>query len=253
MALQYSIALCGLSIGPPILNSITLIVGVVLAYFLDGGINKPQLVFTGAAFAAVAVGLGAAAHVVGQRSGASTDNSPSSPAGRHPCTDMQAASQQQRQGAVQQRRQVSCRPDDSAHGCARSRKQCGHDSSSELSCPCSCCDGLDGVDAVMQLGLSDNISRDCEVGVVHSVTAAVVPVPAVHNTCTQDVGRCSTLSQQRSTVSADMQQQGREWSHSLEQHQDHQRQRSVTASHGSSLYLGLAVTVIGELLCWVQD
>lgn len=47
LALQYSIALCGLSVGPPILNSITVVMSVVLAYFLDGGINKPELVFTG--------------------------------------------------------------------------------------------------------------------------------------------------------------------------------------------------------------
>jgi hypothetical protein len=247
LALQYSIALCGLSIGPPILNSITLIVGVVLAYFLDGGINKPQLVFSGAAFAAVAVGLGAAAHVVSQRSGASPPISPSSPAGRHPCTDMHTTPQQQ-QGVAQQRQQVSRRPDDSAHGCAPGDKQCSHDSSSGISCPGSYCDQLDGADAVMQLGPSNSISKDCEAGHVHSAATAVVPVaasprPAVHSTCTQHMGECGTLS--CSTVSACM--QGDAGSHSPKQ--SSKQQRSVTASHGSSLYLGLAVAIVGELLC----
>jgi hypothetical protein len=45
--MQYATALLGLSIGPPLLNALTVIIGVVLAYFLDGGINKPQLVFPG--------------------------------------------------------------------------------------------------------------------------------------------------------------------------------------------------------------
>lgn len=38
----------------------------------------------------------------------------------------------------------------------------------------------------------------------------------------------------------------------MQQHQDDKQQRSVTASHSSSLYLGLAVTIIGELLFLVQ-
>lgn len=54
------------------LNAVTLIVGVVLSYFLDGGINKPQLVFTGAAFAAVAIGLGGAAHIITHQAAAAT-------------------------------------------------------------------------------------------------------------------------------------------------------------------------------------
>uniref|UniRef100_A0A383VZ22 Uncharacterized protein n=1 Tax=Tetradesmus obliquus TaxID=3088 RepID=A0A383VZ22_TETOB len=67
LGMQYATALLGLSIGPPLLNALTVIIGVVLAYFLDGGINKPQLVFPGMACAAVAIALGAAAHVVGER------------------------------------------------------------------------------------------------------------------------------------------------------------------------------------------
>jgi hypothetical protein len=102
LALQYSIGLCGLSVGPPILNSITLVVSVVLAYFLDGGINKPQLVFTGAAAAAVAVGLGAAAHVVIQQAPKGASNKRSN-------GDCSAAQRQQQQGL---------QPEDSAHGLA---------------------------------------------------------------------------------------------------------------------------------------
>ncbi|KAF6262348.1 ureide permease-domain-containing protein [Scenedesmus sp. NREL 46B-D3] len=67
LGMQYATALLGLSIGPPLLNALTVIIGVVLAYFLDGGINKPQLVFPGMACAAVAIALGAAAHVLSQR------------------------------------------------------------------------------------------------------------------------------------------------------------------------------------------
>lgn len=51
--MQYATALLGLSIGPPLLNALTVIIGVVLAYFLDGGINKPQLVFPGMVGAAL--------------------------------------------------------------------------------------------------------------------------------------------------------------------------------------------------------
>jgi hypothetical protein len=47
LGMQYATALLGLSIGPPLLNALTVIIGVVLAYFLDGGINKQQLVFPG--------------------------------------------------------------------------------------------------------------------------------------------------------------------------------------------------------------
>lgn len=65
--MQYATALLGLSIGPPLLNALTVIIGVVLAYFIDGGINKPQLVFTGMACASLAIALGAAAHIVSQR------------------------------------------------------------------------------------------------------------------------------------------------------------------------------------------
>lgn len=63
IAMQYAVAFLGLSIGPPILNALTIIIGIILSYFLDGGINQAHLVFTGMACAAIAIGLGTAAHL----------------------------------------------------------------------------------------------------------------------------------------------------------------------------------------------
>lgn len=69
IAMQYSVAFLGLAVGPPILNALTIIVGVILSYFLDGGLNKPYLVFPGMACAAAAIGLGAWAHVANIKAG----------------------------------------------------------------------------------------------------------------------------------------------------------------------------------------
>jgi hypothetical protein len=63
IAMQYAVAFLGLSIGPPILNALTIIIGIILSYFLDGGINQAHLVFTGMACAAIAIALGTAAHL----------------------------------------------------------------------------------------------------------------------------------------------------------------------------------------------
>ncbi|GBF92541.1 ureide permease-like [Raphidocelis subcapitata] len=67
VAMQYTTALLGLSIGPPLLNATTVVLGVVLTYFLDGGINRPELVFPGMACATLAIALGAAAHALSHR------------------------------------------------------------------------------------------------------------------------------------------------------------------------------------------
>ena len=64
IAMQYAVAFLGLSVGPPILNAMTIIIGTILSYFLDGGINKGYLVFPGLACAAVAIGLGALSHLI---------------------------------------------------------------------------------------------------------------------------------------------------------------------------------------------
>jgi hypothetical protein len=64
IAMQYAVAFLGLSIGPPLLNAMTIIIGTILSYFLDGGINKGYLVFPGLACAAVAIGLGALSHLI---------------------------------------------------------------------------------------------------------------------------------------------------------------------------------------------
>jgi hypothetical protein len=64
LAIQYTTAFLGLSVGPPLVNALTIIVGVILSYFLDGGINNPRLVFPGMVCAAAAIALGAAAHVL---------------------------------------------------------------------------------------------------------------------------------------------------------------------------------------------
>ena len=63
VALQYAVAFLGMAIGPPIMNALTVILGIIISYFLDGGINKAYLVFPGMALAAAAIGLGVMAHL----------------------------------------------------------------------------------------------------------------------------------------------------------------------------------------------
>jgi hypothetical protein len=63
VALQYAVAFLGLAIGPPIMNALTVILGILISYFLDGGMNAAYLVFPGMALAALAIGLGVVAHL----------------------------------------------------------------------------------------------------------------------------------------------------------------------------------------------
>ena len=62
IALQYAVAFLGLTVGPPILNTIVVVLGTIFSYFLDGGINNAYLVFPGMSLAVVAIGLGVLAH-----------------------------------------------------------------------------------------------------------------------------------------------------------------------------------------------
>lgn len=248
--------MCGLSVGPPILNSITLIVGVVLAYFLDGGINKPQLVFSGAAFAALAVAVGAAAHVVRQRE------------------EQQRELQEQQQGAVgccerggnkavsgcSRNGSISDRtPEDSAHGSAGASGLLHHrqqviaselahrhcSSSNTSSTPL--CHSFDAADAVMQCdggggdgttakcgASSSSIQADCELGGGTMQQQQLSGADQLASDPPQQ------QQQQRppSPLPPVQQQQP--------VHQQQQLQRSVTASRRASLYLGLAITVVGE-------
>ena len=56
IALQYAVAFLGLTVGPPILNTIVVVLGTIFSYFLDGGINKAYLVFPGMSLAVAAIG-----------------------------------------------------------------------------------------------------------------------------------------------------------------------------------------------------
>jgi len=255
LALQYSIALCGLSVGPPILNSITLIVGVVLAYFLDGGINKPQLVFTGAAFAAVAVALGAAAHVVTQSAAAAAAaNSSSSSTGRQNAKQGKHIRQQKLQ-------QDASQPEDSAHGheAARAGGLCTTSSSR----PClftesETCRSLSAADAVMLCSDSDGVSmagsKDCELGLVTRTALTSLPPLLLQQQQPQGtaLGISSTVfSAGHGTApqDADLPKPATECQAEGQERLQQQQQRSITASRSSSLYLGLAVTVIGASVC----
>jgi hypothetical protein len=131
--------------------------GVILAYFLDGGINKPELVFTGAAFAAVAVGLGAAAHVVTQLPHNSSVNKDIIP-------PAQKLAQQQQQ---QQQRWQGLAPEDSAHGLAAGRKQYQPATTSDSSSSSSSRSKTPDADVHCE---DSGRGADCEMGALGSMT-----------------------------------------------------------------------------------
>lgn len=248
--------------GPPILNSITLIVGVVLAYFLDGGINKPQLVFTGAAFAAVAVGLGAAAHVVTQSAAAAATATHSGSSSRG-----SQKGRQDKQLRQQKLQQDASQPEDSAHGCeaAKGTGLCITSSSktgaSIQSEPGS---GLDASDAVMLCSDSDGAgmagSKDCELGLVTRTALTSLPPMLLQQQQQPQLqlqgtvlGICSTDASAGNGTAlqgTDLTKPAAEGQAEGQQHL--QQQRSISAGRSSSLYLGLAVTVIGTWACKVS-
>ncbi|KAK9935031.1 hypothetical protein M0R45_022147 [Rubus argutus] len=62
LASQYAFALVGLSVTEVITASITVVIGTVLNYFLDGKINRADILFPGVACFLIAVCLGSAVH-----------------------------------------------------------------------------------------------------------------------------------------------------------------------------------------------
>ncbi|KAL9246328.1 hypothetical protein vseg_019875 [Gypsophila vaccaria] len=62
LSTQYAWALVGLSVVEVVTASITVVIGTTLNYFLDGRINKAEILFTGVGCFLIAVFLGAAVH-----------------------------------------------------------------------------------------------------------------------------------------------------------------------------------------------
>ncbi|CAL8466195.1 g5731 [Coccomyxa elongata] len=63
MAEQYALALAGVTIAVPMFSSCIVVLGTVLNYFLDKGLNKATILFPGVACFALAVVAGALTHV----------------------------------------------------------------------------------------------------------------------------------------------------------------------------------------------
>lgn len=63
MSMQYGVALLGMSVAMPLINSLEIIISVVINFFLDAGLNKKALLFPGAACFVVATAFGALAYL----------------------------------------------------------------------------------------------------------------------------------------------------------------------------------------------
>ncbi|TVU50095.1 hypothetical protein EJB05_01452 [Eragrostis curvula] len=82
VVVQYAWAFAGLSVTNIICSSLTVVLGTTVNYFLDGRINRAEILFPGVACFLVAVFLGAAVH----SSNAKDDEEKLSVSGRHFCT-----------------------------------------------------------------------------------------------------------------------------------------------------------------------